>query len=219
MERRRLLAVISLVAVIAGCSSDRSAEPPTRSYPGDPAFTEDAEFVELESEARRTLDELKEMASASSGPAGAMARGGAIVWVDPGADALEAAIAQAGQGGTVVLRSGLHTESETVTVDRRVNIVGEQGSILEVDTDPMFDYAVALEPALHILEASGTVIWGVTMRPQGPIGGTAVLVEDSQGVVLAFNTIVEHQYSLILVLSDRAVMLVTEMIVTDSLLD
>jgi hypothetical protein len=219
VERLKLLAVVVSLSLIAGCSSDEVSGPSAFHETGDAEFIEDAELRQLESEARVTIARLEEVAEGSSGVVGSMSRTGQVVWLDPGSDGLESAVAHAGEGGVVVLRPGLHFESGTVTIEHRVSIVGEAGAILEVDTAPMLDYAVPLEPALHILEASGTVIWGVAMRPHGPIGGTAILVEDSQGVVLAYNTIMEHQYSVMLELADRVVMLGNEMTVTDAWLD
>ncbi len=64
-----------------------------------------------------------------------IAKGKKAVEIPAGsADALAAAIAEVRDGGVVLLRSGQHTESRTVTVDHRVKIVGEPGAILIADT-------------------------------------------------------------------------------------
>jgi len=101
-----------------------------------------------------------------------------IVKVPAGSvDALAAAIAQVRDGGVVLLRSGQHTESGTVTVNHPVSIIGEPGAILIADTEPIAPNLV--EPALHVLGASPVVVWGLDIRPKETVGGTAILIEDS----------------------------------------
>ena len=215
MERRRVLAIAFATTLFAGCSSDRPSGP-SIATPDPPSVT-DAEFIQMESDARMEIDRLKEMAERGEA-VDAMSRPGHVVWVDPGSDAIEDAIAEAGEGGVVILRPGLHSESSTVTVDRRVSIVGQSGAILEVDTSP-WDGVNPIAPAIYILDANKTVIWGIHLRPHGPIGGTGILVEDSREVVLAYNTVVEHQYSVLLEQADRTVMLGNDITSTDAWMD
>lgn len=118
-------------------------------------------------------------------------------------DALAAAIAEVRDGGVVLLRRGEHRESRTVTVDHRVKIVGEPGAILISDTKPGGIGAV-LDPALHVLGASQTVVWGLELRPKDAIGGTAILLENSPKAVVGRNTMRDWQYGVLIQECDRA---------------
>jgi len=130
-----------------------------------------------------------------------IARGRKVVVIPDGSvDALAAAIAQVRDGGLVLLRSGRHKESCTVTVDHRVNIVGEPGAILISDTKPL----ATVNPALHVLGASRVVIWGLDIRPVETVGGTAILIQNSPNALVGHNTIRDHQYSVLIEQGDRA---------------
>jgi hypothetical protein len=127
-----------------------------------------------------------------------------VVELPPGSvDALADAIAAAGSGGVVRVRSGMHTESCTVTITDRVKIVGESGAVLQVDTDPL-QTSSSIEPALHIFNADRVVIWGLEIVPANPIGGTAILVEDSRKTLIARNTMRDHEISILLEHGDKA---------------
>ena len=117
-------------------------------------------------------------------------------------DGLADAIATAGEGGTVLVEAGLHTESAPVTVPRRVRIRGQKGAVLQVDSQP-YDFTGFVQPALHMQNASGTLIQNLEIRPAGPVGGTAVLLDDSDGSVVMRTTIVDHQFGIVVEGSDR----------------
>lgn len=118
------------------------------------------------------------------------------------ADALADAIAQSLDGGTIVLATGLHTESATVTVNKRIRIVGESGAVLEAGTAPM-EAVGFVQPVIHIKGAGGVSISRLTIRSTSPIGGTAILVENAPRTVLSGNTITGFQFGMIIENSDR----------------
>ncbi len=148
---------------------------------------------------------LQELRQIESDVHNRLAKPGNIVELPAGSeDGLAAAIAAAGPGGVVLVKSGLHRESGTVTITHAVGIVGEAGAILEVDTQPL-PPASAIDPALHILNARAALIWGLEIRPKQSIGGAAILAENSLHVVIANNSIYDHQFSVMLEQADRAV--------------
>lgn len=118
------------------------------------------------------------------------------------ADALADAVNRAPEGGTIVLASGIHTESATVMIDKKVRIVGEPGAILEVTTVPE-EVAGYADPAIHIKGVAGVSISRITLQSANAIGGTAILIEDAPRTVLAGNTIIGHQYGVAIENSDR----------------
>lgn len=108
---------------------------------------------------------------------------GSVVELPAGSvDALAAAIAGAGEGGTVIVKAGEHTESGMVTIGQKVKILGEPGALLIVDTEPAQTTpttATGIDPALYVFNAPGTVIWGLEIQPASPPGGTGILLENS----------------------------------------
>jgi len=134
-----------------------------------------------------------------------IARGRKVVEIPDGSvDALAAAIAEVRDGGVVLLRSGHHTESRTVTVDHSVKIVGEPGATLISDTRPGAGLPATVDPALHVLGASQVVIWGLEIRPKDAVGGTAILIENSPETVIGHNTMRDCQFGVLIQECDGA---------------
>jgi len=131
------------------------------------------------------IDHL-DLASAISAPLPS----GATVELPAGSvDGLAAALAQAGNGGTVIVKSGLHLESGTVLVTERVSIIGEPGAVIESALLPSGP-ANVVEALLHVRDTARVTIRGLEMRPgDDSDGNTAVLVEDSDRVWVIGNTI------------------------------
>lgn len=128
----------------------------------------------------------------------------AIVEVPAGSvDALADAIAEAGSGGTVLLKAGTHHESNTVTISHPVRIVGENGATLISDTFPSGTTGI-MKPALHLLNAPNVVIYGLEILPKEGIGGTAIFIEDSPRSYIAHNNFREHEVSIVVQEGDRA---------------
>lgn len=127
-------------------------------------------------------------------------------------DALAAAIAQVGDCGVVLLRSGEHRESGTVTVNHRVKILGEPGAVLISDTKP----TATVDPALHVLGASQAVVWGLELRPKESVGGAAILIENSPKAVIGQNTMRDWQYGVLIQRCDRASITENTIITTSS---
>lgn len=118
---------------------------------------------------------------------------------------LAAAIAKAGPGGTVILRSGLHTESGTVTVGFRVNLVGEWGAILETATSPDADYPITIAAAIHLKNAPHATVRAIWFRPPaGTTGNTAVVIEDSPHAQVLCNRITDYQFGVLVQRADHA---------------
>lgn len=188
-----------VLALFAGCSEDQISpvpEQPVQEVPIHP----------VERNAAPILMELEAIeAMARSGDGLAEAAGGQVVELEAGsADGLADAIAEAGPGGIVVVKSGHHTESATVTISNEVRIVGEPGAVLECDTEPI-EVVGVIEPALHVQDATGrVVIWGLEIIPTAEVGGTAILIEGSPNSVVSMNTIKEFQFSVVLQYADDA---------------
>jgi hypothetical protein len=130
-------------------------------------------------------------------------RDGAVVELPAGShDGLAAAIAQAGEGGTVIVKAGEHTESGAVIISHRVRILGEPGAVLIVHTE--HGQPLPSQPALHVLNAEQVVIWGLEIRPATAPGGIAILLENAPRTIVRDNKIYNHQVSILVEHGDRS---------------
>lgn len=185
MKHKLLLTALAVVLMVAGCNRETPQEP----------------VVSPEEDVDAMIQSLEQF---SANPASGLAKvsgGKRIVEVPAGSnDALAAAIAEVRDGGVVLLRAGNHTESGTVTVDHRVIILGEPGAVLISDTKPL----ATVQPALHVLNASRTVVWGVEFHAKEAVGGTGILVENSTNTLIGSNKMYELQYGVLVEKGDRA---------------
>ncbi len=155
----------------------------------------------LESDTKILLNEAPGHADASNQQ---ILASGPVVEIPAGSvNALADAIAEAGEGGVVLLKSGQHHESGTVEINYKVSIVGETGATLISDTHPATTTGI-MKPALFIHNAPGVVIHGLHILPKGEIGGTAIFVENASGVHIYENKIEEHEFGVIVQKGDRA---------------
>lgn len=150
------------------------------------------------------LDRLEKLAAQPDGGVESFASHARRVNVPAGSvDAIEAAIAQAGDGGVVVLKRGVHTEHGTVTVDRRVAILGEPNTIVVSGAGlPSTAIPFPTTPAFHIT-ADGAGISGLAIQPASGDGSTAVLVEGAQNVLVFGNRITSYQVGVLVERGDR----------------
>jgi nitrous oxidase accessory protein NosD len=118
---------------------------------------------------------------------------------------LAAAIANAGPGGTVILKRGLHAESGPVTVGFRVNLIGEPGAILETATSPDPDYPITIAAAIHLKNAPHAKVQGIWFRPPaGTTGNCAVVLEDSPYAQVLCNQVSAYQFGVLVQRADHA---------------
>lgn len=123
-------------------------------------------------------------------------------------DGLAAAIAAAGPGGTVLIKSGLHTESGTVLVDIPVKLLGEAGSIIACGTAPSplgFPVSPAqVIPTLFIRDAHGVTVQALQFIPVGAAANCAILIQDADRVQVLQNHIHGFQFGVLVQRGDRA---------------
>ncbi|MCB0531448.1 MAG: right-handed parallel beta-helix repeat-containing protein [Lewinellaceae bacterium] len=98
---------------------------------------------------------------------------------------------------TVILEPGLHIESDPVVVSGYHHIVGRPGAVLRMGSTPYIDFTLPIFVALHFKDAGGSSIRGVKIEPVNPIGGTAILLENSQKAVVQDCEISGFQYCIL----------------------
>jgi len=185
-----MLAAVCVLALAAGCSDQPSVQS-TDLQPGNEQIT----VLEARTRAiAEDLDALGEIANDPDGGVGHWTEGGFVELPDGSVDGLADAIAAAGEGGTVLVRAGTHTESDAVVISQSVRIVGEQTPVMNMTSDSYSTYPTTLDPALHIKSVEGKVlIWNLDIESTEEIGGVAILVEHSPQVVIGRNTIAGFQ--------------------------
>lgn len=103
------------------------------------------------------------------------------------------------------MRSGLHTESDTVFITAPVSIIGEPGAVVESTTAPATVYPLEVDAAFHVRGAGDVRISGLELRPPaGMTGGTAVVLEDAPRAAVGANAIHGYQFGVILERADHA---------------
>jgi nitrous oxidase accessory protein NosD len=179
----RILAVPLVATLLFGCSRQLPSSPNAN----NPDAIAPYDLSELHRIARQPL----------------AGNGAKVVAVPAGsANALAAALVAAGPNGTVLLKSGVHTESGTVEISQTVTLAGEVGAVLESATNPLPGDEV--HPALWVHGASGVVIRGIEMRPAGAIGNTCILLHLAPNASVFENNIHDYEYGVLVEKSDQA---------------
>lgn len=119
-------------------------------------------------------------------------------------DALTDAVALAEEGATILLKAGIHLETGTVMIDKKINLLGEEGAILQTSTEAVLTIGF-IQPAVHINGVSGVKIKGIDFQSLNPLGGTAILIEDSPRTQIMKNSFTEHEIGVLVQDSDRAI--------------
>lgn len=117
-------------------------------------------------------------------------------------DALTKAIDDIEENGIIRLAAGTHSESGTVTINKKIKIVGDNGAILVVNTQPTIVPEEPLQPAIHVNGVEGFCIENIELRPSDAIGGTGFILEQSNNSCITNCKIYNHQYSICIQASD-----------------
>jgi hypothetical protein len=96
-------------------------------------------------------------------------------------DALNAAIAEADEGGVIYLKAGMHTETDRVTINKQIKLIGEDGAVLKIASS---DTVSTLNPAIYVLNAPGTAIQNLEILSLDDFFATTVIYENSPGSAL-----------------------------------
>lgn len=128
-------------------------------------------------------------------------------------DALEQALRKS---STVILEPGLHTETKSVTVTGKCQISGKVGAVLRMQSAPATTYPLLCNPALHLKNATNTIVEGLVFEPVDSIGGTAILVEDSPNATVKRCEINRFQFGILVEKSSSTTVSGNKITVTDA---
>jgi hypothetical protein len=120
-------------------------------------------------------------------------RSGTVVEVPADSeDALAEAILEAGEGGTVILKAGMHTESSTVVIPYTMTLRGEEGAILEIDNQTV-EQTGFVDPGIYVIEADNVRILGLQLQSKAETGGVGILLQNSHNALITQNELSKFQ--------------------------
>lgn len=114
-------------------------------------------------------------------------------------DALADAIDAAEIGGIIYLEAGVHTLTSRLTITKAVNIIGEDDALIEMTNT--FDGAM-VDPGIRV-QAAGTVIQNVEIKPKSPVGWTAIYIENASNSAILSCLISSFAVGIIVENSDQ----------------
>lgn len=114
---------------------------------------------------------------------------------------LQAAINSAGPNGKVVVQSGDHWESGTVTISQMVRLFGEPGAKIYFNVSgpgSNFPFTVTnvLDPAIHVKDCNQVWIKGLNIYPQSGNGSTGIFLEKARLARIESNLISGFQFGI-----------------------
>jgi parallel beta-helix repeat protein len=115
---------------------------------------------------------------------------------------LAEAIAAAGPHGTVVVEAGTYAES-SVMITEPVTIVGEEGAVIEFDSDAATTSPRVIDAGFHVMNTRQVQIRGLEIRDNNG-GSTAILIEGSERVSIEDNRITDFQYGVLVESADHS---------------
>lgn len=181
-----------MLSILFGCQATDLAEPDNSITATD----EEQLLARYQEEAAQLEEEIATI------EAEAVGIGRSSITLETGSvDGLQAAVDQAGPGGTVLVESGDHFESGTVLIEHQVSIIGEEGARLVFETDPL-EVLGFIEPALHFKDAPRSRVRGLIMDVGTEVGGAAIVLEDSDRTFISRNVISDYQFGILVQNSD-----------------
>ena len=195
MKTRHTILLLALTVLIFSCAKDDSPDVPELQTDGQ----------ELPDDVQAIVDQrLAQLAHDYENPPsnGDEINSRATVYVPAGSvDALQNAINAAGPNGKVVVESGDHYESGTVTITQTVRLFGEEGANLYFDVAgpgsnfPFVEMNV-LDPAIHIKDCNQVWIKGLNIFPQDGDGSTGIFLEKGRLARIEDNQIHGFQFGI-----------------------
>jgi parallel beta-helix repeat protein len=118
-------------------------------------------------------------------------------------DALQAAVDEAGPGGTVIVKSGDHMETGLVSINHPIRILGENGATITLTNPTITEFPTIFSGGLHLNNAAKSWIKNIDFVASSSGAGSAILVEESDRTVIMNNSFTNIQYAITVATSDR----------------
>jgi nitrous oxidase accessory protein NosD len=108
----------------------------------------------------------------------------------------------AGPHGTVIVEAGIHTESSSVVITDPVTIIGEEGAVIEFDSDESAASLRVIDAGIHVKNTRQVHIRGLVIR-DNDVGSAAILLEGSEHVTIKDNRITNFQFGVLVESADH----------------
>ncbi|MBK8500713.1 MAG: hypothetical protein IPL46_00095 [Saprospiraceae bacterium] len=123
------------------------------------------------------------------------ARSGNTVELPAGSvDALQAAVEEADEGGTVIVKAGDHIENGWINIGHKIRIIGEQGAKISLDNDLLEAIPDVLAGGILFENADNSIVEGIEFSGLGDGAGIGILINNSNRVRIAKNTFTNIQF-------------------------
>ncbi len=193
--------MVSALIIFFGCSKEQNQVNVNTLAPVDQ--------LKVKQDIQKTLQEIQSHQGVSTNVQTRVA-GAFIVVPSSSIDAMKQALSDAGVGGVVYLRAGMHTENSNLVITSQAIIVGETGAVLKIKSAPSIpgsDGLIPHNPAIHILNAPNSAVLKVSMVPIDGDGSTGILFENSPMSASMYNTFTGFQFSIVVEKSDNPVVM------------
>lgn len=155
---------------------------------------------------QKALQEIQKVQGVDIGVQSRMA--GQFIVIPSGSNnALSQALTDAGEGGIVYLRSGLHTETAGVVIRSKAILIGENGAVLKIKSVAsvmnLSNGVTQINPAIHVLNAPQTAVLNVEIQPTDSDGSTAILYENSPLSTTMYCTFKSFMFSVLVEKSNQ----------------
>lgn len=200
---RKLFLLPLLIVLLISCQKEQFKEEnptaenllPKTLKSADEVFS----FLATEMPEVYTAEEINRLKSMLDEPEEDFKRSGNTVELPAGSvDALQAAVEEAGPGGTVMVKAGDHTENGLVTIGHRINLIGEPGAIININNavEDLFDLEFQLSKGIRIVNADRTLIRGIHFSTSQDASGMALFIDHSNRVYINQNSFNKFLYTI-----------------------
>lgn len=207
LNRNYLPIVVFLCLVVTGCQKeenlyDRQVSTPKLLLPQTPG--EVFSFLSAELPDQYIPEEIYRLQSMLQDPSFSDNKRSTTVEVPAGSvDAIQAAIDEAGEGGTVLIKSGTHTENGLITISHKVNLIGENGAEVILFTPFHNAPPVMMQKGIYFDGAAGSIVRNIDFKAGNNEAGYCVLIENSDQVQISSCSFDNFQFAIYVNYSDR----------------
>lgn len=199
---RKLFLLSLLIVLLISCQKEQFKEenPTTENLLPKTLKSADEVFSFLATEMPEvyTAEEINRLKSMLDEPEEDFKRSGNTVELPAGSvDALQAAVEEAGPGGTVIVKTGLHVENNLVTIGHRINLMGEEDALIQlVDPLQLENYPVIIQGGIHVFNAPKSVIQGIHFTGGEAGACNGLFIENSAHTRVSDNQFTNIQFSI-----------------------
>ncbi len=141
------------------------------------------------------IKRVKEMLTAGDLNITPRAKGKTVNLPAGSVDALQAAVEEAGSGGTVIVEAGEHIENSRVNILFGINIIGEKGAVIKLGIEETPDFTIVIDGGILLSGADKSMIKNIDFQPVGNNARIGIMVYQSNMVTIQNNSFTDIQFA------------------------